>query len=299
MILDYNRVKMNKHIVLGVDIGGTHITASLIDVRERLLIPGSTRRMDVNSGGTKEEIIQQWSDVISATLADIPHAEWKIGIAMPGPVNYDTGMCYIRGQHKYESLYGSNLKQLLAGALSIGEDDILMINDAAGFLAGEMFIGAGRGHQKVLGLTLGTGLGSSLADNGTIIDADLWHSPFLDGKAEDYISGPWLMRTAAASGLNYADVKTMAADARNSDQVKEIFTTFGKHLGLFLAHFAEKHQPELVVLGGNIAKAHHLFNKPLRDEMKKRGLEITVRIAEIGESAALVGAASLWDRVSV
>lgn len=290
---------MNKNIVLGVDIGGTHITASLIDIGERVLLPGSTLRMEVDSSGTREAVIDEWCSVIRKTFGAIPAGDWRIGIAMPGPVDYETGMCYIKGQHKYESLYGSNLKTLLAASLGISSEDILMINDAAGFLAGEMFIGAGQGHNKVLGLTLGTGLGSALAVDGQISDADLWHSPFLDGKAEDYISGPWLIKSARNAGLSYPDVKDMAADARNTSATKDIFHTFGQHLGLFLAHYAEQHQPELIILGGNIARAHHLFSKPITQELKKRGLDLPVRIAEIGESAALVGAAALWEGIGV
>jgi glucokinase len=291
---------MSNNIVLGVDIGGSHITASLVDISERKLVPNSILRMEVNSGADRDTIISEWSNVINRSFGNILRSNWRIGIAMPGPVDYETGVCYIKGQHKYESLYNCNLKELLSASLHIQPDDILMINDAAGFLAGEMFIGAGKNHSKVLGLTLGTGLGSAISDNGNITDADLWHSPFLDGKAEDYISAPWLLAAAAKLKKgNYANVKDLARKARDNQELMDIFIQFGDHLGRFLAHYIDQQQPDLVILGGNVARAHHLFGKAMSDHLRMKGVDIPVEVAQIGETAALVGAAALWEGVTI
>jgi glucokinase len=287
---------MNENIVLGADIGGSHITASLVDIQNRKIISTSICRKDVDSAAAAESIVNEWKSVFVSCAGKKDLRQLKIGIAMPGPVDYDLGFCYIKDQNKYESLYGLNLKELLGDSLGIEPSQIRMINDAAGFLSGEMFIGAGKGYKKVVGLTLGTGLGSALYDHGTVSDADLWHTPFREGKAEDYISAPWLISAASRlTGENFSNVKQMADQAAANETIQSIFIEFGKNLADFLIAFIRKEGPELVILGGNVAKAYHHFSNSLTDRMRQQKVQVPVRVAEIGEAAALVGAAALWE----
>src|SRR5690606_10910560 len=113
------------------------------------------------SHGSTEEIITVWSRTIRKACTAAGHAAVNVGIGMPGPMDYETGTCFIKGQDKYESLYKHNIKTLLADALKISSDGIRIINDAACFLQGEAFGGAAKGYSSAVGLTLGTGLGSS------------------------------------------------------------------------------------------------------------------------------------------
>lgn len=287
---------MNENIVLGADIGGSHITASLVDIQNRKIISTSICRKDVDSGAGAGSIVTEWKNVFMACAGKKDFRQLKIGIAMPGPVDYDLGFCYIKDQNKYESLYGLNLKELLGDALGIEPSAIRMINDAAGFLSGEMFIGAGKGYKKVIGLTLGTGLGSALYDHGTVIDADLWHTPFREGKAEDYISAPWLISVAGRlTGEHFSNVKQVADQAAANETIQSIFIEFGKNLADFLIAFIQKEAPELVILGGNVARAYDHFSNSMTDRMRQQKVQVPVRVAEIGEAAALVGAAALWE----
>jgi len=52
----------------------------------------------------------------------------------------------------------------------------------------------------------------------------------------------------------------------------------------------------VLILGGNIARSHRLFLPAMTKKLKERGLHTEVRIAEVGESAAMVGAAVLWEK---
>ncbi len=281
------------NIVLGADIGGSHITASLIDVSERKIIEGTLVRKDVDGGASTETIVEEWSSVIRESFKRADLQPGKIGLAMPGPVDYEEGICYIKGQNKFEHLYGANLKDLLSSSLDLHAEDIRMINDAAGFLFGESFIGAARGYNKVLGLTLGTGLGSAYYNNGETIDADLWHSPFKDGIAEEYLNAKRLLATARElCRVRFANVRQMT---KYTQCAMPVFAVFGEDLGEFLSNTLKQYPAELIVLGGNIAKAHNYFNPSLNETLEKNGFSIPVKIAEIGESAALVGAAALWE----
>src|SRR6187397_1253508 len=144
---------MKDNMVLGVDIGGSHITAGLIDMETRTLRTDSIKRRKVNSADTAENIIAAWASLIKEITGS---SGVRIGIAMPGPFDYELGVSYIKGLEKYESLYGKNVKDLLAAALDIPAKHIRLKNDAGCFLQGETFAGSAKGYNSAIGLTIGT-----------------------------------------------------------------------------------------------------------------------------------------------
>lgn len=286
---------MRSSIVAGVDIGGSHITAALINLADRKILPGSQRRDAVNANGTAEEIISGWASVIRNCFASHQLQPGRTGIAMPGPFDYSEGISLMKDQGKYRSLYGLKVGELLAEALHTGKDDIAFTNDAACFLQGELFGGVAKGYNSVFGITLGTGFGSAFAKEDRATDADLWCSPFKNGIAEDYFSHSALVgKYAAISGRHIANVKELAELAETDEQAKEVFTELGINLGEFLMTILKDTPAELVVIGGNISKAFNKFYPALKAVFQYHGLDVLVRVTQLGEHAALVGAASEW-----
>src|SRR5690606_16820768 len=147
----------NKNIVVGVDVGGSHITAALVDINSRSLIEGTTVRKAVDSKGSAAEILSVWKAVIKDTSMIGGCSIKRIAFAMPGPFNYENGISLIKGVDKYESLYGMNIKKELADCFNIQDDQILFRNDAEAFLHGEVAVGDFDITDKILGFTLGTG----------------------------------------------------------------------------------------------------------------------------------------------
>jgi glucokinase len=286
---------MTNSTALGIDIGGSHITAALVDLGTRSIIEGSWNRTRINSQGEAADIIDGWAAVIREVFTHAPAGIRHIGIGMPGPFDYGKGISGMKGQHKFDALYGLNVKELLAAKLDIEPDHIRFINDAGCFLQGEVFSGAGRGHQCVIGLTLGTGLGSAIYRDGASDDAGRWCSPFKDGMAEDYLSTRWFVkRYEEVSGEVVPDVKALVARIDADDRIPALFQEFAENLGTLLGNFIRDEQPEIVVIGGNIANASDLFFPLLNDALKKQQLDTPVVKASLGEAAALIGAASLW-----
>ena len=278
---------------LGVDIGGSHITAAVVDMEGRSILKDSYRRSRVDSRSSAENIIDQWCATIVEAIDSGGREVNDIGIAMPGPFDYAEGISYIKQQDKYDSLYGLNVKGLLTMALS-GPSTIRFENDAACFLKGEMFAGAARSVENVLGFTLGTGLGSAVAVDGNAKDAELWNSPFKEGIAEDYLSTRWfLKRYHELSGLHIENVKQLCL-SEHRDLSREIFDEFGGNLRLFISQQIKVHHPEVIVIGGNIALAFDQFHHHLAD------FNISTNKAVLGEEAALLGAAgSLVETVGI
>jgi glucokinase len=286
---------MNNSTVVGVDIGGSHITAAQVNVMTSEVVESTRMRRSINSTQEVSAIIGEWCEVIRDACGLPINASKKIGIAMPGPFDYQNGISFIKGQNKYDLLYGLNIKQLLAASLKLEVENIIFYNDAASFLRGEAYAGAGKSYSRLIGITLGTGLGTSVFYDNHAKDAELWNSPFKESIAEDYLSARWLLkRYAELTGESIPDVKQLASLCDTSNVARDIFNEFGENLGLFLNGFIEFENPEAVILGGNIAKALKLFKESLQASLKIEYQTIPILQAKLGEEAALIGASSLW-----
>ncbi|WP_162799981.1 ROK family protein [Pedobacter jeongneungensis] len=287
---------MNKiNYVLGIDIGGSHITAAVIDMQQRNILKNSYTRDRVNSHGTTEQIIKTWCTTIKAAYKKVDIQIGRLGIAMPGPFDYENGISYIAGNDKYAAFYGLNVKDMLASELQISSNEILMSNDASCFLAGEVFAGEARNYSNLIGITLGTGLGSAICSKGKIIDANLWCAPFLDGITEDYLSTRWfLKRYYELTGLNILNVRELTLLYDESPTVRKIFTEFSQNLGLFLKDFQQDNVAEAIIIGGNIANASSRFIPGVVKYLQSQGIASPIHISQLNEDAALVGAAGCW-----
>ncbi len=286
---------MDKYKVIGIDIGGSHITAGAVDLKSRKLLQDSLVRRHVNSKGSSAEILDTWAEVIEQLFLEYPSIQKKIGIAMPGPFDYKEGICLIQGVDKFESLFNLNIKKLLAEKLQTGSENILMMNDASCFLKGEVFGGAAVGCDNVIGVTLGTGLGSARFHNGEIFEGDLYYAPFKDGMAEDYASNRWfLKRYTEVTGNVAKNVKELSEKITEEPGIQKLFVEFGKNLGEVLYRYAQKHTCETIIIGGNIANAWELFVSETKNILNKLPKKVTIKKALLGEESALIGAASLW-----
>ncbi|RNL55539.1 ROK family protein [Pedobacter jejuensis] len=287
---------MEKPVALGVDIGGSHITAALVDLETRTIVHNSIERNAIDSQESKEVILTAWCEIITKAFEKSPSDVKLIGIAMPGPFDYEQGISLIKDQDKFKALYGVNIKDELSKRLNIDAANIQFINDAAGFLQGEVFGGAGRGNSNVLGLTLGTGLGSAYCVGGVAKDADLWNSPFLNGIAEDYLSTRWFVkRYQQLSNNTVAGVKELTALTATDYSATRVFMEFGYNLAQFLMPVIKKNKSDVVIIGGNISGAFAAFSPELIATLKGNAIDADIRVTKLKEHAALIGAASCCD----
>lgn len=284
--------------VAGVDIGGSHITAAVIDLGSRRVQKETVCRKLVDANGSLEEILSSWSEAIQNCINTIPDQEIYIGIAMPGPFDYAAGISYIKEQDKFNSLYAVNVKQAVASRLGISACNIQFINDAASFLKGEVYCGAAQDQQCVYGITLGTGFGSALYKAGEANDANLWCAPFKEGIAEDYFSTRWFVqRYAEKTGNQIPNVRALAALYGKGAEVNEIFTEFGENLAAFFVEHLQNDDPEMLVLGGNISKSFDYFYPSLQRCLQNQNAGVIVKKSTLHEYASLLGAASCWSKL--
>jgi glucokinase len=265
-------------VIGALELGGSHVSSALVDL-DSGRVDGLTR-ITFEPGASREELL----GVLQAA-ADRVRDLGTIGFAVPGPFDYEHGICLIRGLSKLESLYGLDLP----GALAV---TARFLNDAEAFVLGEVAAGAARGHDRALGITLGTGLGSGFLAAGELVrdaedvppNGDLHTVPFRGAAVEDVLSG----RGLRAHGGS--DAATLAARADAGDpRAVAAFASFGADLAAFLDPWLEAFRPTVVVVGGGIAGAWRHFCAELPP---------VVVPAERPDAAALIGAAVWANRRS-
>lgn len=285
-------------IYIGVDIGGSHITAAVVNLASGTINDTSLRRAHVDSHASADEILNHWATTIRKTAHSDNLSECQIGIAMPGPFDYENGICWMKNVNKYEQLYGLNIKQELAHRLGVLPHQIHFRNDAEAFLAGEMLFGAGRGFEQGLGITLGTGLGTSFFENGQAHDLALGiQHPLHDGVAEDFISTRWFIkRYAELTKKSISGVKELVEAYETDAIARQIFDEFGQNIATVMADFVTLYQPQVIIFGGNIAHAATLFFDTVEAHLHQKAMKVTLRQSALNELAALMGSVAFGIR---
>lgn len=285
---------MTNTIAIGAVIEDTYLSAGLVDLNSRSIIPGTVRRKKVNPKGLSSEIITDWSHTLKEVLTLNSQDIRQIGIGIPGAVDYLSGYYLNDDKSRYGSLYKQNIIELLSKELEPFSPQIKLLNDAASFFQGEVFAGAVRGYKRSLGITLGAGLGSARYVNGVVEDANLWSSSFKNKMAEDYLSVRWIVnRFKEISGIEVADLVEMK---RFSPDVKvdQVFAEFADHLGEFLTWAIAKEKPEIVLIGGQMESSNRYFFDKVQEHVRLKGIKTPVMKAILGEKAGVIGAASIW-----
>ncbi|HDZ41744.1 MAG TPA: ROK family protein [Bacteroidetes bacterium] len=299
---------IEKHYSIGVDIGGSHITCAAVDLDERRIIRETLTERSVDNKGTADEIISRWSEALSETFEKLGLDNIKgIGFAMPGPFDYVNGICLIKGVPKYEKLYGINIGEAIAESLSLQPGmPVRFMNDASSFAVGEAWAGKAAASNRLMAITLGTGLGSAfVADRVPVVTGDVvpdlgcvYHISFRDGIADDYFSTRWFIgRYKDITGKESQGVREIAEAARYDGDIRNIFVEFGTSLGAFLSPYLIKFGAEVLVMGGNISRAYGLFGPSMEEKMKAEKCDTLTLLSELKEDAALLGSAYLLDNL--
>lgn len=292
--------------ILGVDVGGSHITAALVNAGNGCLVTETISRNSINKNGLKEEILKQWITTLRSSLSKISASGLKgIGFAMPGPFNYEKGICLMEGVNKYNALYGLNITDYIRGQLKLTDSfPIKFENDASCFALGESLSAEAMQFNKIIAITLGTGFGGTFLHNNQIQkneegvppSGQLYNIPYLNGIAEDFISSKRLLKHYnELTGETVTEVLQIAERAltQQDENAKLVFREFGTHLADCLIPWIKSFKPGCLFIGGSISKSSHLFLSPLQLALLKDNIQLTIKISALVELSAIKGAASL------
>lgn len=275
--------------IVGIDIGGSHITMAQVDPEKREIISSTYVREHVDSFGDRETIFSSWISAIEKVAIDLVKKDLLIGIAMPGPFDYENGISLMQ-QGKFIDIYKVNIKEELAERLSISKNQVHFVNDAGAFLEGEVFGGCVKEYSRIFGVTLGTGLGTAFYNGKETTDEDLWDSPFKESICEDYLATRWFVNHyKALTGEEISGTKDLLD---KSEEIQaQIFADYADSFGEFIVKYVRKYDPEVLVIGGNIAKVYPYFKNRLNQHLEEHKINLPIKISAIFEDAAILGAA--------
>ncbi|MFI1092557.1 ROK family protein [Streptomyces sp. NPDC020917] len=292
-----------------LDIGGTHVTAGVVDLGVQGKCTSGIRRHPVPAAGSAAQIVD--AIVHGALGLNVePGKHW--GVAVPGPFDYARGIALYHGVGKFEALHGLDLRAALMAALP-EPAGVTFVNDADAFLLGEHWAGAARGHERAVGITLGSGVGSSFLVGGTGI---VEHGPCVppQGRAdlltygglplEDTVSRRAIRaayaRATGSGGEPLADVKAIAERARGGDRVAQaVLADAMTALGLVIAPWLARFEANVLVVGGSIAGSWDLLAHPLHAGIATAEPDLPASLALVPAAlpaqAPLLGAALCVD----
>jgi glucokinase len=292
-------------LIPALEVGGTHVTAAIVDLSAGQVLKSTRRRRSLGSDGPATDVIRTLLEV-AAPVAAAAGRNATLGVAIPGPFDYARGIGRFEGVAKFESLTGLDVGAALWTGLDGMVARIAFLNDADAFVLGEWAWGAAAGHRRAAGVTLGTGVGSGFLDEGRIVvDGPLVppdgsvHLLSIDGMPlEEAVSRRALLRRARLAIEELAadaDVIDVARLARAGDRrARRVFDGAFAALGSALAPWLARFEASVLVVGGSMTGSWDLVRPPLvgalrRAEPALAGL--AVRRAAHPEDSALIGAA--------
>jgi polyphosphate glucokinase len=247
---------MGKSIeVLGIDIGGSGIKASPVDLTSGEMT-APRFRVDTPDPATPDNVVGMIAEISR-------HFDWKdrIGCGFPGVVR--SGVVYT-APNIHILWEGVDAQKLFR---HVTDCKVRVINDADAAGLAEMTFGAGRDQQKgiVLMLTFGTGIGSAVFIDGRLFP----NTEF--GHAE--LNGKELEKRAAAC----------VRDRKNLT-----WEEWGGRVNRAIQYLEMLLSPDLIIVGGGVSKDYKEFFPYLK-------LNAEVVPAQMRNQAGIVGAALAWS----
>ncbi len=310
---------MEAQYVIGVDLGGTTVKLGLFDVNGRVLEKWEIPTVKDNEGS---QILPDIADTIKDKLNEKNiQTEEVVGVGMgvPGPVKEDGTVikCANLGWGVFN--VAGTLSELVGMRVKVA-------NDANVAALGEMWQGGAKGHDDVVMVTLGTGVGGGIIINGKVVagnhgaGGEIGHMKVNDeeldvcgcgktGCLEQYSSATGIVRIARKvlgtktnpSGLRELDELTSKAIfdlAKDGDELAiECVNILGKYLGRALANVACVADPEVFVIGGGVSRAGQILIDAIQKYYVRDAFHACrtaeFSLATLGNDAGIYGSAKL------
>lgn len=279
-------IEINNKTIIGIDLGGTNIRAGSVRDKEITVI----RTERINSQLPAEEIMQQVFGVVDSLISD---NVFGIGIGVPGLVNEERGIVF--DVINIPSWKEVPLKNILEERYQV---PVLINNDANCFAVGEYHFGKGKGSGTMIGMTIGTGLGSGIIFNGKLYSGkncgagEFGMIDYLDNYLEYYASGQFFHNVYKIDGE-----EVFRKASANDPSALNMYEEFGKHLGNAIKIILYALEPDTIVFGGSVRKAWPFFQQAMWKRVQtfayKQTVEnLRIEISEL-ENSGILGAAAL------
>lgn len=286
--------------LLGLDLGGSSIKAVALS------IGGEIQKRQTAEFSVKQEM--EWAARIRELVREF-HVEFAsppaaIGISAPGLAAHDRrSIAFMPG--RLQGLEGLDWTTFF-GVPTL----VPVLNDAHAALVGETSVGAAAGMRNVIMVTLGTGVGGAAMVDGRLLRGAIGRAGHIghicldpDGPpgitrvpgSLEYMIGNYSLRERSA-GRFESTHRLIDAHLRGDAEATRVWLKSVQGLACGLTSLINVLDPEVIVIGGGIARAGAALFDPLAEwldkvEWRPGGRRVEIRPAELGDFAGAVGSA--------
>ncbi len=303
---------------IGIDLGGTYIKGALIDEQGNILVKEQISTLKELGA---DDILRRIAELTRqlAQMGEVPMSDLLgVGIGIPGFIDERQGMAVEVINIGWKKIL---VREPLERMIHL---PVFMENDANAAALGEAWVGAGRGTASAICVTLGTGVGGGIVLNQKIwsgsnhMGGELGHfvmdpegAPCNCGRRgclETFSSATGILRMAR-DGIESGVTTTLTIEELSTKGIFEaavvgdelgqmVVAKASEMLGRGLAMAADLINPEMIIIGGGVAKAGDDLFIPVREAFLRYALPRVVEAARIvpallGNDAGVVGAGKL------
>lgn len=290
---------------IGVDVGGTNIKLGLINGKGQII--ARSRLSTQQYLKSRVELTRAIVECILGFITDrklFKKDIQAIGFGFPGLIDPRSGV--IKSLPNIPNWKNVSFKNDLQKKLKI---PVFIDNDVNLITLAEWQLGAGKGCNNLLCITLGTGVGGGLIINNALYRGECFtagevgHMPLKDKTLERYVGNSHLFkRIRHISNNKYDRTQDMYRLAKEGNKkALEFWNETGTYIGMMLAQVANLLNLPLVVIGGGVSNNFRFLKKPIQAALRQYALDIPARHmkivrAKLGDDAGILGAYILTQR---
>ena len=296
---------------IGIDLGGSHIAIGVIDKNGKILEKTEKRLKGIITAEVKKVIEETIFETVEKYRKEYKIDE--IGIAIPGTVNKTEVIKSVNlGLKNYKIVDVLNKKINIP---------IKIKNDAKSAAIAESKFGALKGYNRVLFLTLGTGIGGAVIINNKLLDTgdlpgcEIGHMVIekdglecncgRKGCFEKYASMKAFknnLRKTLGYDENFSGkellalIKNTKKEDKNYNVINKIKQEYIEYLAIGLANLINIFEPEVIGIGGSFVYFEDVLLDDLKKEIISKNMlfnkrkELNIQTAVLGNEAGIIGA---------
>lgn len=300
-----------KDIFLCYDLGGTKLRGALINSRGRILAH-ATEKVDQSAG--LNGLVELFVEVAKR----LPREKFKsVAVASAGPLHPERGLL-LDPTNFFTGKKSWGVIPLVAHLRKVFRKPVVLENDAAAAVLGEMWKGGHGRAKNIVAMTLGTGVGIGVIANGTLVRSgrglhpEGGHIPInifdrsypcgcgAYGCVEAYLAGShFAKRISTELGKNLTGHEVVELAKAGNPLVLKNFREYSQNLAAAIRTFCFLFAPEVVVLSGGFSHAANLFlpetqrSLPALLARQREGVDLLpkVKVSKLQNDAGILGAA--------
>lgn len=285
------------------DVGGTFIKFGVVSSSGEIFLAGKMETPQEDAQARIPRIITE-----KVQLFQQDYSIKNIGISSCGLVDNKEGRVLFSSN--IEGYSGLRLAEILNANTGLS---VAVENDVRSACLGEMWLGAARGKQEVVLLTLGTGIGGAVVINGKLmrgagnLAAELGHMSIVhNGESCPCGNSGCLERYASTSALvryyknltgeqDFRGKEIMELVHRGNKKAVEAYQLFLDYLATGLVNIAHLYNPEIIIIGGGITEQGESFLNDVQEKYDAKVMDLYKQstklvLADLHNDAALCGA---------